>query len=216
VDYQPEVKISEKWMDWYKYNNCEYNFDLYRNDKRIYHVEPHWFLGPRVLQTHISLDDLTVFRDNQSDELSPELLMITVCVHHGNDMCRKLKHLVDVYSILAKYEDEFDWDRLFLIAKSLDVYNLILYCIAQVHIEFNLAIPDFVKQVIKHEISDSLNLAGRRVRSDGLLKPGSLRHHYKRFRFQLSLREKVSTKLRILFNILVFYGLFRLFIFKDR
>ena len=74
--YRAETKIPKRWMRWHMYNNCEYNFDYYLNGQRIFHVEPHWFLGARVMQMNIGLSDLYQYRNHAHENLSPELLLI--------------------------------------------------------------------------------------------------------------------------------------------
>ena len=214
--YRAETKIPKRWMRWHMYNNCEYNFDYYLNGQRIFHVEPHWFLGARVIQMNIGLSDLYQYRNHAHENLSPELLLIMVCAHHGSDMCRRLKYVVDLYSIIAKYKEEIDWDRVLYISRELKMGNILLLCIDQVIEEFQLDLPQKIKDLIELKISRRLSADVMRRRAQYIPSKRKLGYHLRRFRFQLLIREKLSTKLKVLWNIFIFYLLFRLFIPKPK
>ncbi len=212
--YVPEVPFPMRWMSWYMYNNCEYNFDKYEENKRSYHIEPHWFLGTRVTQSNISLSELQSYWKSDKSTMPPEILLITVCVHHGGDMCRRLKQIVDVYSIIGKYKEQFNWDKLWHITKDLKVTNLVLFCIDQTRRELELDIPHHVSELIHRRISYQLSLASNKQRARSISQDKKLRYHLDRFQFMLRVRENWITKLSIVINIFVYYVMFRLFISK--
>ena len=213
--YQAETQIPKKWMWWYMYNNCEYNYDYYKNEHRKFHVEPHWFLGTRVLQMNIGLSDLYKYWNPEDGKLPPELLLITVCAHHGTDMCRRLKYVVDIYAIIAKYKDVIDWDHLLHISRDLKMGNIVLLCIDQVIEEFHIDLPNRIQELIKLKISRRLSSDIMSQRAQYMPSQKKLGYHFKRFRFQLLVRERVSTRLKVLWNIFIYYVMFRFFIPKS-
>lgn len=205
-DYQ-QVKIIPKVLEkQFQYFNCEYLFCLKQDGQEVLHIEPHWFIGHRMYQLNFDylkvekLTNRTNWLNCSMNKLSPEGALLTTCLHHGGkDQWNSLKTICDIGGLLNKYEGQLDWDLLMTTADKWKVRHLFLMGVGIAAKFFDIPIPLKINQLnqkknIKKLIDNAIiNLQG--VPNQEI----SVDNFMNRLSFHLSLRAKLSTKLKILF-----------------
>jgi hypothetical protein len=208
-NYVPSKHINSNFEGTFFKQNFEYNFDLFREGKRIYHVEPHWKIGFTRWQTDLEFDDIfqltrkAKFFKESIDLLTPEGLLITTCLHHGGeDRWNSLKYVCDVAALLRKFEKEIDWEFLIKKTEEFKVTNLILLGIdLAVHI-FSVSIPEEIQKKI----------SSRKIRKHTLkiysqlpqvAHSQNISSYLSDLKFHFLLRKNLSTKLKVLYYHLV-------------
>lgn len=210
--YQAEIVVpaglSKKF---FKYN-CEYNFDFYKDNKRLYHVEPHWSIGQRMHQIALDYQDILPLTRVKNilgvstRVLTPEGLLLTTCLHHGGkEQWLYLKHICDIAAILEQFGARMDWTKLFVFAKKYKVENLLLLGIGMTINTFSLQIPIEIQQQLKHKkfqknIPKHIDRIERPIPQNASVRSVSERVFY-----HISLRAHWSTKFKV-----VYYHLLRL------
>lgn len=207
--YVPAKYVPEEFEAVFFRQNFQYNFDLFKGEKRQYHVEPHWKIGLRQWQTDLDFDDvepLTARKDFYGTEinmLSPEGLLITTCLHHGGeDRWNSLKYICDVATILIKFEDEMNWDLLERELKKFKVTNLVLLGIGVAVETFDVPVPGRIRQLIaKRKIASHVQKVMYQLRSEE--RPAKINNYFRHISFHFSLRKSTITKLKVLYFHLI-------------
>jgi hypothetical protein len=94
---------------------CEYNFDRYSGEERIFHFEFHWRLSMTVFGMNITFAELQpqvttgMIQHTTVPIFTPSAHLLLVIMHHGaKDQFLQLKQLLDVSRIVLK-GDLIDW-----------------------------------------------------------------------------------------------------------
>ncbi len=186
--------------------NCEYNFEYYIGEKRIFHIEPHWKIGPQMLQLNMNYNDLipytvskSIFNQENITVLSPEGNLITTCLHHvGKEQSLGLKHVSDIASIVHTFKKQIDWDELLVSCKKLDIKNILLLGLGLTSRVFELDLPQKIStQLNSKKLTSLIDSKFIELKEDGI---GSIQETIlNRMYFHLRLRNKWRTKFKILF-----------------
>ncbi len=210
--YVPTKRVPESFEPIFFRQNFQYNFDLYKEEERLFHVEPHWKIGLKQWQTDLNFDDvkpLTVRKDffgTEINMLTPEGLLITTCLHHGGeDRWKRLKYICDLAAILFRYDKELDWELVLKEADRFRVTNLILLGIALSVRVFEAPVPEIVRNLISEDkiTSHVQRVIDQANSGSHFSKVNSYLEHAK---FHYSLRKNPVTRLKILY-----YNLVRIF-----
>jgi len=88
--YTNECNVPKLLSSLYLNINSEYNYDKYsQNGDRLFHIEPHRYIGTKMMQADLGFNELFPF--TQKDKyyktdlytLDPEGMLITIGMHHG-------------------------------------------------------------------------------------------------------------------------------------
>ena len=155
-NYIHRNKMAPFFMQRFLEENCEFNFEFYEKEKRIYHIEPHWRIGQKMLQLDIDLNDLQSFIIEKNifkekiQAFTPDGILLTTCLHHfGKEQWLRLKHVCDIASILHKFGNEIDWNYLIEWSEKYSVANIIFLGIGVAKKVFNMNTPLKVEEELK-------------------------------------------------------------------
>lgn len=205
-NYQAESTIPYSFFEKFSDQYHEYNFDYYENDKRIFHVEPHWTIGAKRYQIAFSLKDFSPFLIKKNifgrelNTFTSEGMLLSVCLHHGGqDNWSSLKQISDVAAILQQFETAINWPQLIATAQKWRVINLLLLGLGLTQTLLKIKLP----HIIEHKLDNSS--VQRQVKKNALKllenKPQSppLSTILNRMKFHLALRQSPLTKLKIIY-----------------
>ena len=204
--YEKEFQVPEFYWPTYKKYNCEYNYDFYNDDRRIFHVEPHWTLGKRLYQLHFDQDNFADFitpieiGNEKVEGFNLEGLFITTCIHHiAKEEWFRLKHVVDLAGILNKFNSQLSWDLILKKGQELDIENIILLGIAIPHEVFGINLPTNI--LSKIESSKILKLQKRYTESliSVITANRSWAAFFDNMLFHIQLRKNWLTKFKIIY-----------------
>lgn len=210
--YVPTKRVPEDFEPIFFRQNFQYNFDLYKGEERLFHVEPHWKIGLKQWQTDLSFEDvklMTVRKDffgTEINMLTPEGLLITTCLHHGGeDRWRWLKYICDVSAILIRYKNELNWHLILREVDRFKVTNLILLGVGLSVDVFDTPVPENIRSRIgERKVSVHIQRVIEQAKSGNrVAKVNSYLEHTK---FHYSLRKSPVTKLKVLY-----YNVIRIF-----
>lgn len=204
--YEAELFLPKSIKSAYYKQDCEFNFDYYEGKTRKYHLEPHWYTGKRLMQTHLNYNEVKPFAKKEclfGQEvwvLSPEGLLITTCLHHGGkDRWSSMKYVTDVAGILHTYGADIDWGRVLRISKKHRILNIVLLGLGIASKMFELQLPEVITK----------KLASKKLQAFIQLTEKILPEVYrpKMFNndtigvmlFQFKLRKSWGTKFKIIF-----------------
>lgn len=153
--YEAADELDEEAMAKLLKYGCEYNFNVFENDHRIFHVEPHWRPTRRLMNMEITLDKLqdhlmegTLF-NRPVTLFDPETSLILACVHHGTkDLWWILKQVADVAGFVANKKQPLDWDKLLRLSERFDVRNIVLLGLSLSNRLLNTSLPPAVLAMI--------------------------------------------------------------------
>lgn len=153
--YEPEV-ILPRWLrPLYFYQNCEFNYALYRDGIRIFHLEPHWVTGVGRYQVNLRMEDLLPFTERGVLHHTPmhlptgEGLLLTTLLHHASrDPLSTLRQICDVAAILQRYADRIDWEPFLARLDRLRVLHLLLVALELTREILRLPLPDPVERAL--------------------------------------------------------------------
>ncbi|WP_341228126.1 nucleotidyltransferase family protein [uncultured Arcticibacterium sp.] len=216
--YQTEKKIPRTFEKVYLYHHCEYNFLFKEHNQRKFFVEPHWFLGTRMLQNNISFKQVkqltatgTLSSADATNLLGPEGLLLTTCIHHTSIRYPTFKSIMDVATLLARYADEIDWKKILAVSKEWGIQNILLFSIHLASTELEAPLPEKVKVLVGEKLSSQLLSNYKKHVLDTGVKPFTVKYHYKRIRLQFLLRDSLYTKSKILWFTFLYYATFKVF-----
>ncbi len=203
--YIHKNEMSPLLMQHFLRENCEFNFEFFQGGKRLYHIEPHWRIGQKMLQLNIDLPDLKQFITqkrlftSEIDVFTPEGMLLTTCLHHfGKEQWLKLKHVCDVAAILNRFENEIDWPSLISLSENLKVSNLLFLGMGIAKYTFKMNLPPIVLEKLEQRDLNSL------IEEQFLIiKEEKYQNNQdsviSRMKFHLKLRKSWDTKFKILY-----------------
>lgn len=204
--YEMKNQIPQPLLPQYLKNNCEFNFELFEGEKRLFHIEPHWFLGQRMLQLNIDVEDLKIFLVerklfNQTlKTFDCNGMLMLVCVHHvGKEEWFSLKHIYDIVAIVQNNREEIDWEQLLVISSKLGITNILLYGLGIANQIFNLDLPSEIMKRIEQPKMADLIRSGALKMEQANYQNRSKRTFTDRMWFHFKLRRSWSTKSKILY-----------------
>jgi len=209
-NYQTEMDVSYEFFKKYNTQYYEYNFDYYKNGQRVFHVEPHWLIGPKRHQIPFGLSDFKElliskkFLNTDFTTFTPEGLLLSTVLHHGGqDSWSSLKQVADLVAIMNKFSSKIDWKSFFILLNDWKVTNLFLLGIGMAKNLFDITLPHFIEQQLK---SSNINTSVK----NKLIKLASFNKKYKptnsifqQIWFQVTIRKYWSTKLKVIYYHLI-------------
>jgi hypothetical protein len=132
------------------------------------HVEIHWAFAPEPLAPTL---DSERFRERleetsldgiRTHTLSPEDLLLVLCVHGGKHLWERLAWLCDIAELIVAHPD-MDWESLCKEASTLRVYRMLLLGIFMVNDLLEVPLPQALEQEVKADANiKALSLQVRR------------------------------------------------------
>jgi hypothetical protein len=180
---------------------CEYNFDQYNGDNRIFHFEFHWRISLQVYGLNITLDELQTQIINvtlQHTELkvfTPSANLLLAIMHHGGkDQFLQLKQVLDIVCIL-KQETGIDWEWVAGKAAKYNMEKLLYVSVKIASLLAGIAVPDQIKAKVNHK--RILSLANNRISMMGERRSRGKNYLTMLNNFYFRIRSRSSAKLRI-------------------
>ncbi len=207
-NYTPEYTLSDKeTLDGYLQEEPEYNFDLYENGRRKYHVEPHHaFIYPfyvidlsfEEIKKHIVKVDINGKKLNTFDI---NFVPIILSIHHGGkDGWSILKHIYDWYALMKKYDQEIDWQAVQNTAIKFDIEVYLYVSLAILEKLMDIAPPPLLKAAIQNNKNQKIaTRIIRKIHSNDTGKKTESGYAKLWFRFKTS--RKLSTKRKMIGRI---------------
>lgn len=205
--YQPELEIPSHLLPKFMKQYYEFNFGLFKAGKRIFHIEPHWLIGPKIFQLQFSYTDFRPFiiqkeiLNNTMNTLNPEGLLLSTCLHHGGqDKWQNLKQVSDIAAILTQFGQDINWHQVLAIAKKWKVENLILLGCGLTASFFSIQLPELITQNIENKKIDRfIQISIKNLREKTVTQPFSKDAILQSITYHLSLRANWLTKIKIVY-----------------
>lgn len=207
LGYEHELQLPQWGRPLYFWHKCEYNFDYYEAEERIFHVEPHWSVGVPRFQVNASYRDIAPLCQRQAfhgvliNQLSVEGLLLTTIMHHSaRDRWSYLKQPLDVVAVLVRHRSNIDWDLLLREAERLGILHLVLFSFALVEEIFAFPFPEKIRRLIQRPRFQRLVppvLAD--LFAESFIRDPKRSDFFKVLFFHLRLRKSGWVKARILF-----------------
>lgn len=206
--YKPEKQIPSILNPLYFFVNIEFNYQKYRGEELLFHVEPHWSIGVKRAGQYLSFNDFlpqtkeASVTGDKSLELTEEGMFLSTCIHHMRSYRYILKELIDL-AAMVKRCDNLDWQLIFDKAKDWKIYPTIMSALVLLDLYFILPFPDWVAieinkcTEIQHKVTTQKHLAsGLEILHTRISK--TVRH-------DLSFAEGTIKKIEIILRSLVHY-----------
>jgi hypothetical protein len=198
VAEEPLPKLTEEYI---LNQLCEYNFDRYNGDNRIYHFEFHWRISLQVYGLNITFEELQtqiISGTLQHTELkvytASANLLLAVMHHGGKDQFLQLKQVLDVVSILKKATD-IDWVWVTGTAARYNMEILLYVSVKMASVLGGIAVPDQIKD--KVNTRQITGLANNRIRVMQERRSWDMTYKTMLNNFYFRFRSRSSAKLRI-------------------
>ena len=203
--YIHKNKMAPIFMKHFIKQNCEFNFEYFENGNRIFHIEPHWRIGQKMLQLDIGLEDLRpLIIEKQLFNVpmklfTPEGMLLSTCLHHfGKEQWLRLKHICDIACIIQRFNADINWKVLLELSRTLKVENILLFGIQLTKRFFPIDLPnEIIKELQSQDLDSLVELQYDRIRYERL--ENNQNSVISRMKFHLKLRKKISTKLKIIY-----------------
>ena len=204
--YCVQARIPELHIQKYFEQGCEYNFDLWKDEKRKFHVEPHWLIGSKLHQIDVGIDFFQgMVEDGNNESLSniqmtPSGMLLSLLLHHGGkDQWDTLKQVFDIAAIIHRHERSLDWPAIInrcraIQAETLALAGLTLACDIS-GVEYPPKLAEIKSKTRK--ISHWGRVITRRMEGEQLKKTGP-KVIFKTLWFHLSIRDSLPCKMKIL------------------
>jgi hypothetical protein len=160
--YVAEAPLDELTDTYIVEELCEYNFDRYSGEERIFHFEFHWRLSMTVFGMDITLAELQpqvttgMIQHTTVLTFTPSAHLLLVIMHHGaKDQFLQLKQLLDVSRILLK-EDLIDWQWVISNAEKYHVDKVLYVAINLASQLSETPIPSSIRQKVSSAEIDAL------------------------------------------------------------
>lgn len=118
------------------------------------HLEIHWALAPEPFAPSLNSErfrerlEETTFDDLETRTLSPEDLLLILCVHGGKHIWERLAWLCDIAELIVAHPD-MDWEGLLTEARVLRVHRLLLLGLSLINELLEVPLPKTLGQEIK-------------------------------------------------------------------
>jgi hypothetical protein len=184
------------------YHNARKVCELVREDGRIV-VELHWAITSQTFPFRLDPASLWENIETVSLEgapvcnLSPEDLLLVLCVHGAKHHWGKLMWISDIAEVLRTYSHEIDWTWLTQRADSLGGARMLLLGLLLAHDLLGANLPDEILQ--RTQVHPTLPYLAAEVRS-GLFSGGPLMA-VERPTFYIALREHARDRMRCRFYL---------------
>jgi len=205
-NYQVELDVSYDFFKKYNTQYYEYNFDYYKNGQRLFHVEPHWLVGPKRHQIAFNLAEFEhlVAQKNILNtnffSFTPEGLLLSTFLHHGGqDSWSSLKQIADLVAILNKFSDKIEWKSFFKLLDDWKITNLFLLGVGIAIRLFDINLNNHIAQQLNvSKITKLVNVKILQLVSSNKKKKAT-NAIFQHLWFNVRLRKYWSTKVKIIY-----------------
>jgi hypothetical protein len=127
--YRPEVLLNPRQEELFLRSECEYNFN---HEARIVRVEVHWRINPSCYCINFDAIDIwqhlgtLALQSKAVPALSPEDLLIFLCIHGARHNWAELKQICDLAGHIEIHEDLLDWKGLMDYARGQHIERILL------------------------------------------------------------------------------------------
>lgn len=197
VGYRPEYHLSSAEESIYLNNECEYNFCSV-NRKVL--VELHWDIVQKYFSCNLDVGEFWRYLKpisllgREIMTLSPEHLLLVLCVHHGGKHHWETLGWVSDVAHLIHTNKDMDWERVVEMASRSGISRMLLlgFCLAK-HLLY-IDLPDLVTKRLNEEtIVKSL---AERVCAKIFSEAENSTPEFERFSLYLKQRERLRDKTR--------------------
>jgi len=207
IGYKPELDIPAHLLPSLLKQYYEFNFSYFENGQRIFHVEPHWLIGPKMNQLQFTYKDFQAFivqkklLNTTINTLNPTGLLLSTCLHHGGqDKWKNFKQVCDLAAILTQFSKDIDWQEVLTIGRKWKVENLILVGCGLAASFFTLELPEWLtKKFEKKKINHFIQLGINNLKDSKINPLFSKDAILQNLTYHLSLRANWLTKLKIIY-----------------
>lgn len=195
--YTPQISLTPEQEKRFIQERCEYN--LSHPHKTM--IEVHWqffpgnYLSP-FKETDIwsglkaiSLEGTEIFT------LSPEMLIIALCIHGAKHQWRELKQIGDIAGIIES-EKDINWERLVKIAREKRIERITFLGLRLAEVFMKTRLPGFVSDAISRDPAIQ-SLVSSRIEYMFIkdqIPEGKIQMVF----YWLSVREKIRDKLQVI------------------
>ena len=202
--YITENTISQLTTNYILKELCEYNFDKYFDNTRVFHFEFHWKIGLAIYEMGISFNDLkshltSGFIQNKEIKVfsSSANFLLTVMHHGGKDQYLQLKQVMDIAYLINKQE-KMNWGWIVSQAKRFYVEHLIYIAVRMASLLTGTIIPDEIKENVNSKFIQNLATNRIQMMSDPPSNWHSWRHNLLSWNFQIRSRSSRKLKIRLI------------------
>ncbi len=192
--YVAEAPLDELTDTYLVEELCEYNFDRYSGEERIFHFEFHWRLSMTVFGMNIDLPELEpqlttgVIQHKTVPTFTPSAHLLLVIMHHGaKDQFLQLKQVLDVSRILFK-EELIDWQWVISNAEKYHVDKVLYVAINLASRLSGTNIPGVILQKVSSNEIESLARNRLKRMANKKDREQSFTNRWDDFYFQLKTR----------------------------
>lgn len=200
------LMLSHNYNAWHKLSSAEetvhlhvqFEYNFMRNDNQVF-VELHWGFTPKYLA--FDLDPESVWEDIQQisiggtkvSNLSPENLLLILCVHGNKDLWTRLSWVCDIAEVIRVHQT-INWQQVIEQAKKLGGERMLLLGLYLASKLLETSLPEEVRQRIEADpVVDSL---AAQVCQQLFCKSDSSFGNSEIWRFYLQSRENLHDKIR--------------------
>ncbi len=195
--YEPEYHLSSAEESIYLKNECEYNFCSV--GRKVF-VELHWDIVQKYFSCNLDVEEFwnhlktisLVGREIMT--LSPEHLLLILCVHHGGKHhWETLGWVSDVAHLIHTHKD-VDWECVVDMASRSGISRILFFglCLAKDLLSADL--PNLITKKIKEDTK--VKSLAERVCAKMFIEPENLTPEFERFSLYLKQRERLRDKTR--------------------
>lgn len=200
LGYQPKYQLTKRQEKAYLQSHHHEHFTLTRGDMRI-DVELHGSIVPEDFPFHQDLEGVWERRERVSfagmtvDSLTPEDLLLFLCVHGSRHLWMRLQWICDVAQ-LVKRQETMDWERIVKQANTSGGWRMFFLGIFLANDVLGMPLPRGLEQGIRND-SPVAKLA-RRVRWQLFEGPLAVVKPWKEAFFRLQLIDRARDRIAYL------------------
>lgn len=197
--YQPTLQLTRTQETAYLESNHEY---VLWHERGVL-LEVHWAFGPRLFSFAFDPEEVWTRAERTSLAgatvltLSPEDLLLILCMHHSKDAWIRLEWICGVAELIRRH-DRMDWSRVIGRADRLGMRRMLLLGLNLAHDVLGAVLPDQLLHTVRAD--RSVRALAQQVQGRLFLERREDRGPFQlsgaRIAFHLRVRERVRDKLR--------------------
>jgi len=185
---------------------CEYGFILNKKGQPQIKIDLHWYVGDKQQQLNLSYADFTPFISSgewaglETDLLSPEGLLLSTIIHHSKEKWNRLSYVTDVAALLVKYHTTLNWELLINMTKQKNIENIFYLGVGMAQSFVDISLPLAIQRGVNQKKVETFQRKFTAVLPHNFTTTTNpLQSSLDKMWYQLSLRNKLVTKMKILY-----------------
>ncbi|MDD1693492.1 MAG: nucleotidyltransferase family protein [Methanoregula sp.] len=150
--YTPRVSLTPEQDKKFIQVRCEYDLSHSRRSTLDLHWQfiPYYYLAP--FEETVIWSGLKVISLEGRDiyALSPEMLIVALCIHGAKHQWKELRQICDIAGIISS-EKEIDWGLVLTIAREKRIERIVFLGLRLVEELMKPDLPPFVSEAIRHD-----------------------------------------------------------------